>query len=67
MFAKKAKDDRRPPPNYAQLKACRMWLRAKMVLEDETLLPELGFPTRGDVEKVVMLVTASDRLSNEGL
>jgi hypothetical protein len=62
MSTEAANDNRGLPRNFAQRKASNMWLRAKVVLEDEILLSELGFPNRSNVEKVIMVVTAGDRL-----
>jgi hypothetical protein len=55
-------EDRPKPSYFAMLQARNMWLRAEAVLEEDILLPELGFPGRSDVEDVVMMVIAGDRL-----
>jgi hypothetical protein len=61
MSKEEANSKSRLPPNFARLVASNMWLRARMMLEDEAL-PELGFAGPSDVDKVVMVVTAGDRL-----
>jgi hypothetical protein len=55
-------DDRWQPKDYARSKASKMWLRARMVFDDAVQLPNVGFPNRSAIERVVMLVTAGDRL-----
>jgi hypothetical protein len=62
MNTNESEDDRRLPDNYSQLKAAKIWELAERTLNDEILLSELGFPDRGDVEKVVVLIAAGDRL-----